>query len=277
VSTPKMDEVVCAQNLFKREGAKPILQVTVYIKKNNILFSFIINFMFLFTIFNMRKLEFIICFLLKITVSFAQVPQNENGDAIIVNKCENPVYYISMSDSGVFGTINPNETYREQFRVWYTPNNTVAGISIKLSPNQTIASAADMQNALLQSTITQFEYTYNPQKAPGLWYDISNVDGYIFGNTSGWNGQRPWPFQADGLIVEGTSEDCGTVVCPGGNPNSNATCIHAYTHPNDDWVTQTCGNNNSIVLTLCTETSALEEVVNTEVPTNGIQQQSCPS
>jgi hypothetical protein len=66
-----MDEMVCAQNLFKQEGAKPILQVTIYIKKKNILFSFIINFIFLFTIFNMRKLEFIICFLLKIIISFA--------------------------------------------------------------------------------------------------------------------------------------------------------------------------------------------------------------
>jgi hypothetical protein len=29
VSGPKMDEVVCAQNLFKRREAKPILQATI--------------------------------------------------------------------------------------------------------------------------------------------------------------------------------------------------------------------------------------------------------
>jgi len=29
-SAPKMDQVVCAQNLFKRKGAKPILQATVF-------------------------------------------------------------------------------------------------------------------------------------------------------------------------------------------------------------------------------------------------------
>jgi hypothetical protein len=32
VSAPKMDEVVCAHNFFKRKGAKPILQATVLFK-----------------------------------------------------------------------------------------------------------------------------------------------------------------------------------------------------------------------------------------------------
>jgi hypothetical protein len=30
-SAPKMDEVVCAHNFFKRKGAKPILQATVHL------------------------------------------------------------------------------------------------------------------------------------------------------------------------------------------------------------------------------------------------------
>ena len=88
---------------------------------------------------------------------------------------------------------------------------------------------------------------------PGLWYDISNVNRYVYNTDNGWNGIRPWPFQEDGLIVEGTSEECATVVCPGGNPNGNSTCIQAYTHSKDDWATHGCRNNNSIVLTLCTE------------------------
>jgi hypothetical protein len=32
VSAPKMDKVVCAHNLFKRKGAKPILQATVFLR-----------------------------------------------------------------------------------------------------------------------------------------------------------------------------------------------------------------------------------------------------
>ena len=140
-----------------------------------------------------------------------------------------------------------------------------------LSPNQTITAAVDKQHAFFQSTITQFEYTYHPLKPPGLWYDISNVNGYVFDTDNGWNGIRPWPFQADGLIVEGTSKDCATVVCPGGNPNGNSTCIQAYTHSKDDWASHGCGNSNSIVLTLCTEESSLKEVTDLELPTNGGQ------
>ena len=65
-------------------------------------------------------------------------------------------------------------------------------------------------------------------------------------------------------------KDCATVVCPGGNPNGNSTCIQAYTHPEDNWATHGCGNNNSIVLTLCTEESSLKEVINVK-PKNGAQ------
>jgi hypothetical protein len=109
-------------------------------------------------------------------------------------------------------------------------------------------------------------------KPPGLWYDISNVNGYVYNTDNGWNGIRPWPFQEDGLIVEGTSEECATVVCPGGNPNGNSTCIQAYTHSKDDWASHSCRNSNSIVLTLCTEVSALNDVIDIEFPTDGGQE-----
>ncbi|KAH8674861.1 hypothetical protein BGZ60DRAFT_359273, partial [Tricladium varicosporioides] len=174
------------------------------------------------------------------------------GEAIVVNKCGIPIYYVSMGDSGSFGTLPPDGVYREQFRLGPFRNGTYGGISIMLSPNQTIAAAVDQQHAFFESTITQFEYTYYPPTLPGLWYDISNVNGYVFNNDSGWNGIRPWPFQADGLIVEGTSKECTTVVCPRGNPNGNSTCVQAYTHPTDNWASHACRNNNSIVLTLCT-------------------------
>jgi hypothetical protein len=168
--------------------------------------------------------------------SFAQLgiaPQHENGEAIVVNKCGVPVYYVSMGDSGSFRTLSPDGVYREQFRLRYLGadypgEDKYGGISIMLSPNQTITAAVDKQQAFFQSTITQFEYTYHPLKPPGLWYDISNVNGYVYNTDNGWNGIRPWPFQEDGLIAEGTSEECATVVCPGGNPDGNSTCIQAY-------------------------------------------------
>jgi hypothetical protein len=34
VLAPKLDEVVCAHSCFKRKGAKPILQATVFITAN---------------------------------------------------------------------------------------------------------------------------------------------------------------------------------------------------------------------------------------------------
>jgi hypothetical protein len=59
-----------------------------------------------------------------------------------------------------------------------TINSTLGGISIKLSSNQAIANAVNESDAFNTSTITQFEYIYNPNTAPGLWYDISNINGY---------------------------------------------------------------------------------------------------
>lgn len=214
--------------------------------------------------YNMRNIIELAAFLLVApTPSIALLetaPQHENGEAIVVNKCDDSVYFVSMGDSGTFGTLPPNAIYREQFRLRDLGGGDYGGISIMLSPNQTIASAIDKEQALFQSLITQFEYTYNPSKAPGLWYDISNVNGYVFNDTDGWNGALPWPFQQKGLIVEGTSKDCATVVCPSNNPNGNATCVQAYTHPEDNWASHGCRNNNSIVLTLCTEVSSLKNV-----------------
>src|ERR1700712_2822919 len=117
-----------------------------------------------------------------------------------------------MGDSGSLETLPPDGVYREQFRLRYLGDgypgeDKYGGISIMLSPNQTITAAVDKQYAFFQSTITQFEYTYHPLKPPGLWYDVSNVNGYVFNTDSGWNGLRPWPFQEDGLIVEGTSKE----------------------------------------------------------------------
>lgn len=196
-------------------------------------------------------------------------PQHENGEAVIVNKCSIPVFYASIGDSGSMNTLPPGGIYREQFKLRYVGEDSAGsakygGISIKLSPNQSIAQATNNQEAFSQSTITQFEYTYNPLIPPGLWYDISNVNGYVWDTDNGWNGVLPWPFQEQGLILEGTSNECTPVICPGGNPHGNSSCVQAYTHSEDNWATHGCRNNNSVVLTLCTEVSSLMDIINTE-------------
>jgi hypothetical protein len=124
-----------------------------------------------------------------------------------------------------------------------TVNGLLGGISIKLSSNQSISGEVNESDAFDDSTITQFEYTYNPNKAPGLWYDISNVNGYLEDGSCG-----TWPFDLwGGIILEGTSNQCPSVTCP---PN-NCTCSAAYTNWNDSWANHGCRNNNSLVLTLC--------------------------
>jgi hypothetical protein len=204
--------------------------------------------------------------LLSIAFSSAQLkpaPISQNGAAIIVNDCDFTVYYKSVSNHSVLlNTIPPAGMYKETYQLNIvngtlnangTVNGTLGGISIKLSSNQSIANAANESDAFDASTITQFEYTYNPNLVPGLWYDISNVNGYLDGS------DRSWPFEMfGGLILEGTSSECPIVTCP---PN-NVTCSAAYTIWNDDWATHSCRNNNSLILTLCSTVSdskALEE------------------
>jgi hypothetical protein len=174
-------------------------------------------------------------------------PISQNGAAIVVNDCNFTVYYKSVSSHPVLSSAIPaGGTYSETYQLNMGPNGTLGGISIKLSSNQSIANAANESDAFDASTITQFEYTYNPNLAPGLWYDISNVNGYLDGS----NGS--WPFEMfGGLILEGTSSECPSVTCP---PN-NATCSAAFTHWNDDWATHSCWNNNSLILTLCSTIS----------------------
>jgi hypothetical protein len=197
----------------------------------------------------------IVTFLLPaISLSSAQagpVPAAQNGAAIIINECNFPVYYKSVASYSVLpNTIPAKGSYKEIYRLRIvngtlndngTVNGYLGGISIKISPNQNIANSVNESDAFDASTITQFEYTYNPNVAPGLWYDISNVNGYLDKSYTGW------PFEEfGGLVLKGTSSDCASVTCP---PN-NATCSAAYTLW-DDNRTLSCRNNNSIILTLC--------------------------
>jgi hypothetical protein len=113
-----------------------------------------------------------------------------------VNKYGVLVYYVSIGNSGSFRTLSPDRVYREQFRLRYLRadyprEDKYSSISIMLSLNQTITAAVDKQQAFFQSTITQFEYTYYLLEPLGLWYDISNINRYVYNTDNSWNRIRP--------------------------------------------------------------------------------------
>lgn len=144
-------------------------------------------------------------------------------------------------------------------------DGTLGGISIKLSSNQSITNEINESDAFDASTVTQFEYTYNPNLVPGLWYDISNVNGYLQDESCG-----SWPFELyGGLTLEGTSTQCPSVTCP---PN-NCTCSAAYTHWDDNWATKSCRNNNSLILTLCSTVSDQSVLQEALVDNDSVQAQ----
>jgi len=98
---------------------------------------------------------------------------------IVVNDCSFIVYYKSVSNYPVLlSAIPARGTYKETYRLNIV-NSTLGGISIKLLSNQSIANTANKLDTFNASIITQFEYTYNPNSAPRLWYDILNVNSYL--------------------------------------------------------------------------------------------------
>ena len=170
-----------------------------------------------------------------VTAQSKPAPASENGAAIVVNNCSFLVYYKSVGNHTVLlSIIAPGDSYIETYRLnivnrTLNPDGTVDGtlgsVSIKLASNQTIGEAANESDAFDASIITQFEYTYNPNRSPRLWYDVSNVNGYL--NLS----ESSWPFDIyRGLNITGTSSEYPTLVCP----PDNATCSAAYTHWDDN-------------------------------------------
>ena len=171
-------------------------------------------------------------------------PASGIGKAIVVNSCNFPVYYKSVTNYDPLpSNIDAGSSYSEIYR----PNPNGGGVSIKISSNQSIGTASDMMGAFDQSTIIQFEYTLNLTQAM-VYYDISNVNGYYPSVDTG----SPWPFEEYGLILEGSDNECTTVTCLPGVQ----TCTAAYTLPNDNWATHGCMYCNTLVLTLCSTTGA---------------------
>jgi len=164
-------------------------------------------------------------------------PSLQRGQAVVINGCSFPIFLKScVNDDPLPQVLKAKHVYQETYRL----NPDGGGVSIKLASNQSIGTAADIATAFDQSHITQFEYTYTPHIPPGLFYDISNVDGGI-----------PYPFAAYGLELDGTTRDCQRVVCPA----NNSTCSAAYTIPSDNYATHGCGSNNTLTLTLCLKTN----------------------
>ncbi|MCJ1231713.1 hypothetical protein MMC12_008392 [Toensbergia leucococca] len=238
----------------------------------------------------MRYLRFISATLLATLLSFicsysfAQAPAYENGQAFVINLCEFSVYFSSVgNDSPLPQILLPGNYYKETYRYvpgkTFSPNDPIVlgGVSIKIASNQTIGTIINqtiepgfnqtnqsalelekaniLRNAFDDTTITQFEYTYNPYIAPGLFYDVSNVNGYNAHGDSD-SAETSWPFQMDGLVLNSSSE-CKNVTCSPGVQ----ICSEAYTWWNDNWATHGCGNNLDIILTLCSTTGALKDSV----------------
>ena len=161
------------------------------------------------------------------------ISRSATGHAIIINKCTFPVYFKACAnDDPMPRVLDPNDIYWENYRL--NPNG--GGISIKISSNQSIRAAKNISIAFASSTLTQFEYTLAPNVPPGLFYDISNVDG---GN--------PWPFQEHGLTLRSSRQNCSNVVCPAGR----FRCEEAYTKSSDDWATHDCESEWDLRLYLC--------------------------
>jgi len=138
------------------------------------------------------------------------------AEAIVKNKCSEPVYLWSVAD--LFGvemvTIKPGGQYSEPYQL--NPNG--GGISIKLSLTPS------------RDGVTQFEYTLAD---PTIFYDISNIDGY--------------PFLKWGVSLTPSDKSCPVVVCDPGV----ALCKEAYNQPYDDWATKGCPATSDLTMVLC--------------------------
>lgn len=140
------------------------------------------------------------------------------GTARVVNNCNMPVYFASVSQSGADRRVLlPPSGYTE---VYSKPN---VGVSIKFSE-------------ALTGPVTQFEFTW---AGSNVFYDISHIDGN--------------PFWAQGSRITPSTPDlsafpsCKVVDCPAGQQH----CDAAYNLP-DDVRTMVCPDTTDITFTLCT-------------------------
>ena len=162
-----------------------------------------------------------------------------SGKAVVVNNCGVPVYGRTTGDpeqgEPEIPTIMPGENHTQLFSHLFKEG---FGNSIKLSFEKPGASR-----------VTQFEYTVALdqdapfQKWPMTFYDISNVDGNIFG-----------PY---GVMLEaepGNKEAFAECACPT-CPASDGDCDkdNAYTHPDDVGPTKGCDYQTTLTMTLCTD------------------------
>jgi hypothetical protein len=147
------------------------------------------------------------------------------GQAVVVNSCSSTIWYTSVDcETPAATSLPPGQNYTKIFqRPCLDPRSgTPVGTSIKVSYDQRLSTG----------DITQFEYFYNSTSSK-IDYNISIVDGH--------------PFKVNGLILQGTSNECPTLICsPGENP-----CPGVSTHPDDSSHLTGCHSSNTVILTLC--------------------------
>jgi len=136
---------------------------------------------------------------------------NAAGSAVVVNKCNYPVYlYDVPSAGGGFSEIDKVLSSGGTFTQQWTQLTNGNGWSIKLSNSTNLAS------------ILQYEYTFHNDGI--IWYDLSEVDG------NPWNGN--WEITAD-------SASC--------IPRQAA---YRYA-TDDAYGMQSCPDSSTITVTLC--------------------------
>ncbi|KAL2810140.1 hypothetical protein BJX63DRAFT_434543 [Aspergillus granulosus] len=134
------------------------------------------------------------------------------GYANVTNNCLAKMYLWSVGGSiGPVQTINPGETYSEQFH----RDPASGGISLKISrkPNGLYDGSPQLN----------FAYTLDPTQ---VWYDLSTVFGTAF--------------QGRILSVSSENEDCPTICWPDGTQPAGSqvkTC-----EPNSDKVLTLCAD-----------------------------------
>jgi hypothetical protein len=149
------------------------------------------------------------------------------GTATLYNNCGFDIWYADISTSPEGMTMLPSGA---AFSAGYSDPGV--GYSIKVAPSDSI-----------NGPITQFEYTWSTDK---ISYDISNINGN--------------PFAANGVVLSPSMAGdpnyptCQVVNCPAGE----SVCTAAYNQP-DDTDTMVCDEDSSLVMTVCTSSSAKEK------------------
>lgn len=133
------------------------------------------------------------------------------GNAVIYNNCTDPVYIWSVGAAvGKEQTLNAGESFTEQFR-W---DNQTGGIALKIT----------LHAGGLYDGSPQTDFAYTLDSSNNLWYDLSDVYGDPFVNST--------------VAVVPADTSCATISWDGGVPPAGSK-------------TAVCSGDKDVQLILC--------------------------